>query len=171
MRMRDRPTGPGSRGSLAAWLVEQDLLRGPFLFTDYWASVLRFEGDEDDDRERAGLVDQALFRLGIDRPDLELPSLRYYLILFLAGPFLMPFRFFRRLGRYRIRVRAGAGQRVLDSLRHYEIRLESTPSGRVNVRGPAAAGDQIIARDLIEPLAMSGFTSLFLAAYKILWPR
>lgn len=165
--MRDRPTGPGSRGSLAAWLVEQDLLRGPFLFTDYWASVLRFEGDEADDRERAGLVDQALFRLGIDRPDLELPSLRYYLILFLAGPFLMPFRFFRRLGRYRIRVRAGAGQRVLDSLRDYEIRLESTPAGRVNVRGPAAAGDQIIARDLIEPLAMSGFTSLFLAAYKI----
>ena len=165
--MRDRPTRPGSRGSLAAWLVEQDLLRGPFLFTDYWASVLRFETEDDRNRETTGLVDRALFRLGIDRPDLELPSLRYYLILFFTGPFLVPFRFFRRMGRYRIRVRAGVGQRVLDSLRDYEIRLESTPAGRVNVRGPVVAGDQLIARDLIEPLAISGFTSLFLAAYKL----
>jgi len=165
--MRDRETRSGSRGSLAAWLVEQKLLRGPFLFTDYWASVLRFETENDAARESAGLVDQALFRLGIDRPDLDLPSLRYYLILFFAGPFLVPFRFFRRLGRYRIRVRAGVGQRVLDSLRDYEIRLESTSAGRVNVRGPATSGDELIAQDLIEPLAMSGFTSLFLAAYKI----
>ena len=165
--MRDRPAGPGSRGSLAAWLVEQDLLRGPFLFTDYWASVFRFESDEDSDRERAGFVDRALFRLGIDRPDLELRRLRYYFILFFAGPFLLPFRFFRRLGRYRIRVRSGVGQRVLDSLSDYEIRLESTPTGRVDVRGPVAAGDEVIARELIEPLAMSGFSSLFLAAYKL----
>ena len=159
MRMRDRETRSGSRGSLAAWLVEQELLRGPFLFTDYWASVLRFETEDDEARENAGLVDQALFRLGIDRPDLDLPSLRYYLILFFAGPFLMPFRFFRRLGRYRIRVRAGVGQRVLDSLRDYEIRLESTSAGRVNVRGPAASGDSVIAQDLIEPLAISGFAT------------
>lgn len=167
MRMRDRPVRPGARGSLAAWLVEQELLRGPFLFTDYWASVFRFETDGDDDRERAGFVDRALFRLGIDRPDLELPRLRYYFILFFAGPFLLPFRFFRRLGRYRIRVRSGVGQRVLDSLSDYEIRLESTPAGRVDVRGPTAAGDEVLARELIEPLAMSGFSSLFLAAYKL----
>lgn len=167
MRMRDRLIRPGSRGSLAAWLVEQELLRGPFLFTDYWASVLRFENEEDKERENAGLVDRALFRLGIDRPDLELPSLRYYLILFFAGPFLVPFRFFRRLGRYRIRMRSGTGQKVLDSLQDYEIRLESAPDGRVHVRGPAAAGDRIIVPDLIEPLAISGFTSLFLAAYKL----
>ncbi len=167
MRMRDRETRPGSRGSLAAWLVEQDLLRGPFLFTDYWASVLRFESDDETNREKSGFVDRALFRLGIDRPDLELPSLRYYLILFFAGPLLVPFRFFRRLGRYRIRVRSGVGSRVLDALVDYEIRLESNPDGRVNVRGPVGAGDDVVARDLIEPLAVTGFTSLFLAAYKI----
>jgi hypothetical protein len=167
MRMRDRQSDSGSRGSLAAWLVEQDLLRGPFLYTDYWASVLRFGGGELGERERAGLVDGPLFRLGIDRPDLELPRLRYYLILFFAGPLLLPFRFFRRLGRYRIRVRSGVGERVLEALSDFEIRLESTSVGRVNVRGPAAAGDSVIAEDVIEPLAVAGFSSLFLAAYKL----
>ncbi|MDH3298627.1 MAG: hypothetical protein OEM96_10170, partial [Gemmatimonadota bacterium] len=126
MRMRDRPPDSGSRGSLAAWLVDQKLLRGPYLYTDYWASVLRLGDSVRDERERAGLVDNPLFRLGIDRPELELPRLRYYFILFFAGPFLLPFRFFRRLGRYRIRVRSGVGERVLDALQDYEIRLEST---------------------------------------------
>ena len=167
MRMRDRPTDPGSRGSLAAWLVDQKLLRGPYLYTDYWASVLRLGDSVRDERERAGLVDNPLFRLGIDRPELELPRLRYYFILFFAGPFLLPFRFFRRLGRYRIRVRSGVGERVLDALQDYEIRLESTAAGRVDVRGPAASGDSPVARNVIEPLAVSGFSSLFLAAYKL----
>ncbi|MFQ5529954.1 MAG: hypothetical protein ACE5FP_06335, partial [Gemmatimonadota bacterium] len=105
--MRDRPAEPGSRGSLAAWLVEQKLLRGPYLYTDYWASVLRFGDGERGEREHAGLVDKPLFRLGIDRPELELPRLRYYFILFFAGPFLLPFRFFRRLGKYRLHVPIG----------------------------------------------------------------
>lgn len=161
------PTIDPPRGSLAGWLVDRGLLRGPLLFTDYWASVLRLEGGERAERVRDGLVDPALFRLGIDRPELELPRLRYYLLLFFAGPVLLPFRFFRKLGRYRIRVRSGLGERVLRGLEAFVLDLRPAGSGRVDVHRPVAAGDDLVAPDLIDPLISSGFTSLFLAAYKL----
>lgn len=158
-------------GALVGWLLEQGLLRGPLPFTDYWASVLRLEGGDRPERERAGLIDRALFRLGIDRPALELPRLRYYLWLFFAGPFLVGFRAFRRLGRYKIRMRSGVGEDVLEALEAYTLGLRSADAGRVDVHRPGRAGDAedrgLVARDLVDPFRMSGFTSLFLAAYKL----
>src|SRR5690606_21180702 len=109
--------------SLVGWLIDQDLLRGPLPFTAYWASVLRLAGGDRPERERAGLVDRALFRLGVDRPELELPRLRYYLLLFFGGPLLVGLRSFRRLGRYRIRMRSGVGDRVLEALAAYRLDL------------------------------------------------
>src|SRR5690606_18488418 len=95
-------TGAGARGmgSLVRWLITQRLLRGPFLFMDYWANVLRLGGIVPERLIEYGLIQPALFRIGIDRPDLEVPRLRYYLFHFLAAPILIPFRAFRRLGRY-----------------------------------------------------------------------
>ena len=154
-------------GTLVRWLREQGLLRGPLPFTDYWASVLRLEGGDRPEREREGLVDRGLFRLGVDRPALELPRLRYYLWLFFAGPLLVAFRSFRRLGRYKIRMRSGLGEHVLEALNAYELELTDAGSGRVDVRRPERAGGDLVAADLVDPNRMSGFTSLFLAAYKL----
>ena len=100
--MRER-SGEGSGGSLIRWLLEQRLLRGPYLFIDYWANVLGLGGIVAERTVRDGFVDPALFRLGIDRPDLEIPRLRHALSLFLIGPLLLPFRSFRRLGRRALR--------------------------------------------------------------------
>jgi len=165
--MRDSPGERSGLGSLVAWLLERELLRGPLLFTDYWASVLRLEGGERSERVEAGLVDPSLFRLGVDRPELELPRLRYYLLLFFAGPLLVAFRSFRRLGRYRIRMRSGMGDRVLERLDAYRLEIRGAGAGRVNVHRPPRTGAELIARDLVDPYALSGFTSLFLAAYKL----
>ena len=165
--MRDTPNNHAPYGSLVGWLIGQGLLRGPLPFTDYWASVFRIAGGERVERERDGLVDRSLFRLGIDRPELELPRLRYYLLLFFAGPLLVALRSFRRLGRYKIRMRSGVGDRVLEALAAYELDLRPARSGRVDVRRPARAGGDAVADDLVDPFAMSGFVSLFLAAYKL----
>lgn len=184
-RMREAENHDERTGALVGWLLDQGLLRGPLPFTDYWASVLRLEGGDRPERERAGIIDRALFRLGVDRPALELPRLRYYLWLFFAGPLLVAFRSFRRLGRYKIRMRSGVGERVLEALAAYCLDLRGAGAGRVDVHRPRRSGgdrgdDQhgpgraeeradggVVARDLVDPFRMSGFTSLFLAAYKL----
>jgi hypothetical protein len=150
-------------GSFASWLAERDLLRGPFLFVDYWANVLRLEGGVPEAHVRLGLVDRSLFRVGLDRPDLEVPRLRQYIWLFLLGPFLLPFRSFRRIGKYRIRFRHAAGEDVLRALEPYRLDLMPGRKGRVDVRG----GDQMLAEDVVDPRLITGFSSLFYAAYKL----
>jgi hypothetical protein len=87
----------GRAGALVQWFRDQGLLRGPYLFVDYWANIFAFQGITPDAHVRDGLIDPPLFRLGINRPDLETPRLGSYLLLFLVGPVLFAFRSFRRL--------------------------------------------------------------------------
>ena len=149
--------------SLVEWLRARGLLRGPFLYADYWAVVLGLHGRVPDRQVREGLVDPSLFRIGLDRPDLELPRTRYYLLLFLAGPLLAAFRGFRRLGRYRIRLREHVGEAVLRQLAPYRLDLEEGESGRVDVRHDG----RVLARDVLDPRRIAGFASLFYPAYKL----
>ncbi|HEX7119473.1 MAG TPA: hypothetical protein VF212_11835 [Longimicrobiales bacterium] len=150
-------------GSLIRWLMEQGLLRGPYLFIDYWANVLGLGGIVAERNVRDGLVDPALFRLGIDRPELEIPRLRHALSLFLGGPLLLPFRSFRRLGRYRLRFRRAVGEEARVALDRHRLVLEPAGPGRVHV----SANGATLARDVLDPFHVSGFCSLFWAAYKL----
>jgi hypothetical protein len=168
-------------GFLVQWFQEQGLLRGPFLFVDYWANVLGLQGVTPREHSRRGFVDLPLFRLGIDRPDLEMPRLRSYLLLFLVGPVLFAFRSFRRLGRYRLRFGTGLGHEVLDQLDLYRLHLDPAshpsdpaghPSGSVGEphsppRCDVRLGGTVLARDVIHPYRVAGFSSLFWAANKL----
>lgn len=151
------------RGALVRWLLDRELLRGPFLFADYWASVLGLEGVIPDRHLKNRWVDRALYRLGLDRPDLEIPRTRSYLILSLIGPFLFPFRSFRRLGKYRFRYSPSVGEDIVRALDAYRLRLEPVGPGRVRVR----KDDHILADDVLDPFVISGFSSLFWAANKL----
>lgn len=173
MSERSGPSGPRARGSLVDWLLGKDLLRGPFVFTDYWASVLQFSQSRAEALEEAGLIDRVLFRLGLDRPDLELPRIRYYLLLFLIGPFLFPLRKFRRMGKYRIRFRSEVGDDVWEALKAYRLKIEptgdaaATLSADASTRVDVSSADEKLASDVIDPYLISGFSSLFYAAYKL----
>ncbi len=151
--------------SLAAWLREHGFLRGPHLYADYWASVLRLPGGIRERVVEAGLVDPALYRLGLDRPDLQLPRLRSYLALFLLGPLLLVLRRFRRLGRYRLGFRSDAGREVQERLAELELEIEPSDvgDGRVDVRGRGLT----LAEGILDPRRISGFASLFFATYKL----
>ncbi len=145
------------------------------MFTDYWASVLRFSQSRAEEMEQTGLIDRGLFRLGLDRPDLELPRIRYYLLLFLIGPFVFPLRTFRRMGKYRIRFRSEVWDDVWEALKAYRLRIVSQSSGsaaetgRVDVfaGGKQDHSGENLACDVIDPYLISGFSSLFYAAYKL----
>ncbi|HUE77979.1 MAG TPA: hypothetical protein VMM83_08565, partial [Longimicrobiales bacterium] len=161
-------------GSLVQWFREQDLLRGPFLFVDYWANILALRGVIPDDHVRRGFVDPPLFRLGIDRPDLEVPKLRSYLFLFLIGPFLFAFRSFRRIGRYRLRFGGSGARDVLDRLDRFRLTLDPAghhpdPAGdpALGPRCDVRIGDTVLARDVLDPYRVAGFSSLFWAANKL----
>ncbi len=161
-------------GSLVQWFREQGLLRGPYLFVDYWANVLGLEGITPDEHVRDGLIDPALFRVGVDRPDLEVPRLSSYLLLFLAGPVLFALRSFRRLGRYRLRFASGRAQDVVEALERYRLSLdpagrEPDPAGDPDLppRCDVRLGETVIARDVLDPYRVAGFSSLFWAANKL----
>jgi len=158
----ERSEGPGG-SSLVEWLQEQGLLRGPVLFVDYWESVLRLGEGATERRAREGLLDPDLFRLGLDRPDLEIPRFRHYLLLFLVGPFLLPFRSFRRMGRYRLEFRSELGRRVLERLGAYRLDLVADGDGRVAVEKDGRR----LADGLVSPRRVAGFSSLFYATYKL----
>lgn len=161
-------------GALVQWFREQELLRGPYLFVDYWANVLGLDGVTPHDHVRFGFVDPALFKLGIDRPELDVPKLRSYLFLFLVGGFLFAVRSFRRLGRYRLRFRSARSRDVLQELDQYRLQLD--PGGKepdeegdpgLPPRCDVRLGDTVLATDVLDPYRVAGFSSLFWAANKL----
>jgi hypothetical protein len=161
-------------GSLVQWFRDQGLLRGPFLFVDYWANVFGLDGVTPEEHTERGFIDPPLFRLGIDRPDLEVPRLGSYLLLFLAGPVLFAFRSFRRLGRYRLKFGTRLGEEVQEQLERYRLTLD--PAGRppdpagdpgLPPRCDVRLGETVLARDVLDPYRVAGFSSLFWAANKL----
>ncbi|MFO7893385.1 MAG: hypothetical protein R6U63_06625 [Longimicrobiales bacterium] len=164
----------GRPGALVQWFREQELLRGPYLFVDYWANVLGLDNVTPDEHVRNRFVDPPLFKLGIDRPELEVPKLSSYLLLFLVGPFLFAFRSFRRLGRYRLQFRSRRSREVLEALDRYTLTLD--PAGRapdeegdpeLPPRCDVRLGDTVLASDVLDPYRVAGFSSLFWAANKL----
>ncbi len=161
--MSERHEAPRRGGALVGWLRQQNLLRGPYLFVDYWANVLGLEGVVPERHSARGFIDLPLFRLGVDRPDLEIPRLRSYVFLFLVGPFLVAFRFFRRLGQYRLGFGSPRAQQVQETLERFRLDLRPAGKGRVDVR----LRDTTFATNILDPYLVSGYSSLFWAANKL----
>ena len=139
------------------------LLRGPYAFVDYWANVFDLEGIAADSARRKGLVHEPTFRLGVDRPDLDIPRLRTYLLPLLAGPFLFLVKSFRRLGVYASRFAAEppAAVRALDA---YRLKLDPGAEGTVDVSAPDGS---VLARGVVDPFRVGAYCSLFWAVNKI----
>ena len=70
---------------------------GPFLFSDYWASVLNLKGIVN--LESLSSVGMSLesFRKFLNRPSAGLPRFGYLILYSLLKPFLVVFSLFRRL--------------------------------------------------------------------------
>jgi hypothetical protein len=155
----------GVANSLVDWMERRGFLRGPFVYGDYWGSVLGLPHAFSRRQREEGLVDPVLFRVGLDRPDLEVPRLRHYLVLFLLGPFLLLLRRFQRLGRhYRLSYRSEVGREVEGRLT--DFRLDLAPAGRTG-RVHVEKDGRRLAEDVLDPRLVAGFASFFHATYKL----
>jgi hypothetical protein len=137
---------------------------GPFLYCDYWASVLNLKGVVSAASLGDGQLNLGHFRRAIDRPRTRLPRLRYYVIAFVFFPVLLPYRVVYDVMRL-FRARAERIQHPVDAVMgHHELAIASAGPGRVRV----TASGSLVADQIIDPGTTRCEASLFYPTYKLL---
>ena len=103
---------------------------GPYLYCDYWASVLGLRGLLNPRLLERKAVSLDLFRVGLDRPQARLPKLRYYLITFLAGPLFVTSHLVAQLG-FILRSRVKVDTSFQEAMSRFELPLSPLePNGQ-----------------------------------------
>jgi len=138
--------------------------QGAFLYCDYWASVLGLRGVVREAAVRAGRIDPPLFRACLDRPETRLPGLRYYLLMLLTGPVLIPYRVLQHV-RSKLRLHLPAEDEAAEMLAPCALAIESQADGQVRVRHAS----DVLARDLFDPQRAEVVFSLVYPTYKLLF--
>ncbi len=137
---------------------------GPFLYCDYWASVLGLKGLLNPGILERGRISLGLFRNGLDRPQAHLPKLRYYLITFLAGPLFLTYHLVAQLG-FVLRSRAKVDTSFRDTMARFQLQLLEDRGDPRYVRVADIQEDG--EGELLNPESMSVTTSLFYPTYKV----
>jgi hypothetical protein len=138
---------------------------GPFLFCDYWASVLNLRDIVNLHALSAAGLSLEVFRKILNRPAAGLPRFGYYILGSLIRPWLA---IWRRL------VRAAGVKREVPETRYdrevmrnllveYALRVEPKPGGLADVFSEGKR----IASDIINPFRLKASSSMFLARYKV----
>jgi hypothetical protein len=138
---------------------------GPFLFSDYWASVLNLRDIVNLKALTSAGLSLELFRKILNRPATALPRFGYYILASLAKPFVVLFFGVLRLGGYR-RKRAGEPydrHAMRNLLVEHALRVEPKTGGLADV---FSEGNQV-AGGIINPFRLRGSSSMFLARYKV----
>ncbi len=137
---------------------------GPFLYCDYWASVLGLRGLVNPRLLKRGAISLGQFKNGLDRPQAGLPKLRYYLITFLAGPLFLTYHLAAQLG-FALRSRTKVDTTFREALAKFQLSLAQDRDDKRYVR---VTGDQEgLHQRLLNPDKMSVITSLFYPTYKV----
>ena len=138
---------------------------GPFLFCDYWASVLELDDIVNlKALSRAGLSLEILRKI-LNRPTAGLPRLGYYMLATVLKPVVVIVRGILRLvGRM-----PGARKPLYDQGAMRSVLLERALDLRPKAKGGAdvySEGERIAA-DLVNPLRLRASASMFFARYKV----
>jgi hypothetical protein len=137
---------------------------GPYLYCDYWASVLGLRGLVNPELLERGAISLRLFKNGLDRPQARLPKLRYYLITFLAGPLFVTSHLVAQLG-FALRSRVKVDTSFQQAMSKFELPLSPLGSKGERVRvGPRGEHEGSTA---VNPERMSVTCSLFYPTYKV----
>jgi hypothetical protein len=137
---------------------------GPFLYCDYWASVLNLRGVVSAASLGDGRLNLGHFRRAVDRPRTRLPRLRYYIFAFVFFPVLLPYRVVYDVMRL-FRTRAERIHHPVDQvMSRHELALTSAGPGRVRVE----ASGSVVADPIIDPGLARCEVSLFYPTYKLL---
>jgi hypothetical protein len=139
---------------------------GPYLFCDYWASVLSLRRILNPAVLRDRLISLDVFRRALDRPKTRLPRLRYYILAFMLGPGFLPYRLAFNLAmlvkpKSREKI-VGRADFLLDDYR-LQLRPEEDPRW---VR--ARLGTTEIEEPILNPEFASVESENFFSTYKLL---
>ncbi len=142
-------------------------VNGPFVFCDYWASVLKLTSVVGERVQSAGHVSMDLFRKGLDRPTTKVPKLRYYFLALMLGPGMVPYKLALSLAMlFRPKSQKKTTPRVDTLLEQHRMHLEEEPGDprwvRVKTSG-SPPGEKIL-----NPERASVQSSLFFHTYKVL---
>jgi hypothetical protein len=138
---------------------------GPFLFCDYWASVLNLL-----DIVNPGALDGSepsleLFRKILNRPAAALPKFGYFIVASLMKPVTVTFRGLLRLARGRRGATRAAYNRdtMRNLLLQHALKIEPKQAGLADVYSDG----ECVATDVVNPLRVRGSSSMFFARYKV----
>lgn len=138
---------------------------GPFVFCDYWASVLGLKSVMNGHLLNRGLVSLEIFKRGLDRPRAKLPKFKYYLLAFILGPGMIPYKLAIDLAvLLRSKTRGKVMSKVDVMLERFKLRMEpvSEDDRWVKVR----ATDNGYEEKVLNPTRVSVAMSLFYPTYK-----
>jgi hypothetical protein len=137
---------------------------GPFLFCDYWASVLGLRSLVNPRLLEREAISLGLFKNGLNRPQARLPKLRYYLITFIAGPLFLTYHLAAQLG-FVLRRRTKVDTSFRDAMAKFQLLLTEDQEDRRFARVADTQGG--LGHRVLNPHRMSVITSLFYPTYKV----
>ena len=137
---------------------------GPFLFCDYWASVLELDGIVNDKAlSRMGLSLE-VFRKILNRPSAGLPRLGYFMLATLLKPVIVLARALLRLaGRRHSRTPQYNQSAMREVLLKHALDVKPSEGGDAEVY---SEGEKI-AGGLVNPYRLRASASMFFARYKV----
>jgi len=138
---------------------------GPFLFCDYWASVLNLKDIVNLGSLSAAGLSLEVFRKILNRPSAGLPRLGYYILYSVLSPFIMIWRGVRRLGGFKPGKAKTAYKRdaMKNMLLEHALRIDPKEGGKADIYSDG----ELIAPGVVNPLRLRAAASLFLARYKV----
>ena len=137
---------------------------GPYLYCDYWASVLGLRELLNPRLLERRAISLGLFRNGLDRPRARLPKLRYYLITFLAGPLFVTSHLVAQLG-FVFRSRVKVDTSFQEAMSRFELSL--LPLGEDGHRVSIRDRDGRERAAAMNPDRLGVICSLFYPTYKV----
>ena len=138
---------------------------GPYLFCDYWASVLNLKGIVNLRSLSVAGLSLEVFRKILNRPSAGLPRLGYYILSSLLKPFIIVYRGVLRLaGRKPGRSEAVYRRDAMHNLL-FEHALRIDPKGGGNA--DIYSDGELIASGIVNPLRLRATASMFFAKYKV----
>jgi len=138
---------------------------GPFLFCDYWASVLNLKDIVNLEAFTTMGLSLEVFRKILNRPAAALPRLGYFLVTSVFKPFIVLFFAVLRLFGYRRSRGIEPYQRdaMRQILHEHALKIEPRPGGLADI---FSDGDQV-ASGIVNPLRVQATCSMFFARYKV----
>jgi len=151
-----------------SWRSRREYYNGPYIFCDYWVSVLGLRNILNPLLVLKRLVSPELYRKALDRPKARLPKLRYYILATFLGPAFLPYKVAFDLAVFlrprRDRKIPSAADKALQS---HRLKLSPAPGG--GGRWVRVASRQVgLDDEVLNPDSIPVAASFFYPTHKVL---